>query len=57
MTGMSQLARLVCFGMIVHRINIQTRFGDTDALGHVILQFRVYAELARLEFLSRIGDP
>jgi acyl-CoA thioester hydrolase len=32
------------------------RFGDTDALGHVNnASFAAYAELARLEFLVRIG--
>ena len=42
--------------MIAHRIDIQTRFGDTDALGHVNnASFASYAELGRLEFLARIG--
>jgi len=40
----------------VHRTDIQVRFGDTDALGHVNnASFASYAELARLEFLKRFG--
>lgn len=32
------------------------RFGDTDALGHVNnARFAAYAEVARLEFLRRLG--
>ena len=35
----------------VHRTDIQVRFGDTDALGHVNnASFAAYAELARLDF-------
>jgi len=40
----------------VHRTDIQVRFGDTDALGHVNnASFSAYAELARLDFLGRFG--
>ena len=40
----------------VHRTEIQTRFGDTDALGHVNnASFAAYAEVARLEFLTKLG--
>jgi acyl-CoA thioester hydrolase len=40
----------------VHRTDIQVRFGDTDALGHVNnASFAAYAELARLDFLNRFG--
>jgi acyl-CoA thioester hydrolase len=39
-----------------HRTSIQVRFGDTDALGHVNnASFAAYAELARLDFLGRLG--
>lgn len=41
----------------VHRTDIQLRFGDTDALGHVNnASFAVYAETARLEFLRTLGE-
>jgi acyl-CoA thioester hydrolase len=40
----------------VHRTDIQVRFGDTDALGHVNnASFASFAELARLDFLTRFG--
>ncbi len=40
----------------VHRTDIQVRFGDTDALGHVNnASFAAYAELARLDFLELFG--
>jgi len=40
----------------VHRIQIQMRFGDTDALGHVNnASFASYAEVARLDFLRLFG--
>jgi acyl-CoA thioester hydrolase len=40
----------------VHRTEVQVRFGDTDALGHVNnASFAAYAELARLDFLNRFG--
>ncbi len=39
-----------------HRVDIQTRFGDTDALGHVNnAAFASYAELGRLDFLATLG--
>lgn len=41
-----------------HRTDIQLRFGDTDALGHVNnAAYAQYAELARLDFLRRLGRP
>lgn len=41
----------------VHRTDIQMRFADTDALGHVNnVSFAVYAETARLEFLRVLGE-
>ena len=40
-----------------HRVDVQTRFGDTDALGHVNnAAFASYAELGRLEFLATLGN-
>lgn len=42
--------------MTTHRTDIQMRFGDTDALGHINnARFASYAEVARLEFLSALG--
>ncbi len=39
-----------------HRTQIQMRFSDTDALGHVNnASYAVYAELARLEFMQHVG--
>jgi chromate reductase, NAD(P)H dehydrogenase (quinone) len=39
-----------------HRTDIQVRFGDTDALGHVNnASYAAYAEVARLHFLAVIG--
>ncbi|HVX40004.1 MAG TPA: thioesterase family protein [Gemmatimonadaceae bacterium] len=39
-----------------HRLEIQVRFGDTDALGHVNnAAYASYAELGRLEFLKMLG--
>jgi|ERR1043166_1375390 acyl-CoA thioester hydrolase len=39
--------------MLRHRTDIQVRFGDTDALGHVNnASFASYAELGRLDFLQ-----
>jgi acyl-CoA thioester hydrolase len=39
-----------------HRIEIQVRFGDTDALGHVNnASFASYTEVARLDFLTVLG--
>ncbi len=47
---------IVSFAMPAHRTDVQTRFGDTDALGHVNnASFAAYAELARLDFLTRLG--
>ena len=41
---------------LVHRTNVQIRFGDTDALGHVNnASFASFVELARLDFLNRFG--
>jgi acyl-CoA thioester hydrolase len=41
----------------VHRTDIQVRFADSDALGHINnATFATYAELARLEFLSKLGE-
>ena len=38
--------------MHAHRTDIQMRFGDTDALGHVNnASYASYAEVARLEAL------
>jgi acyl-CoA thioester hydrolase len=38
-----------------HRTDIQTRFGDTDALGHVNnASFASYAEVARLDFVHHL---
>lgn len=40
----------------VHRTTVQTRFSDTDALGHINnAVFATYAEIARLDFLSALG--
>jgi acyl-CoA thioester hydrolase len=40
----------------IHRIQIQVRFGDTDALGHVNnASFAAYTEVARLDFLRLFG--
>jgi acyl-CoA thioester hydrolase len=39
-----------------HRIDIQVRFGDTDALGHVNnASFAAYVETSRLDFLQCLG--
>ena len=41
----------------VHRLEIQVRFGDTDALGHVNnASFASYTELARLDLLTCLGE-
>jgi acyl-CoA thioester hydrolase len=40
-----------------HRTDIQVRFADSDALGHINnASFATYAEMARLEFLSTLGE-
>lgn len=42
----------------IHRIDVQLRFSDTDALGHVNnASFATYAEVGRLEFLGGLGGP
>lgn len=39
-----------------HRIDLQVRFGDTDALGHVNnASFAAYAEVGRLAFVRSLG--
>lgn len=39
-----------------HRTDVQIRFGDTDALGHINnAAYAQYAELARLDFLHHLG--
>jgi len=39
-----------------HRTDIQVRFGDSDALGHINnASFATYAEVARLAFFSDLG--
>ncbi len=39
-----------------HRTDVQLRFADTDALGHVNnASFATFAEIARLDFLHRLG--
>ena len=40
----------------VHRAEVQMRFADTDALGHINNgSFVIYAETGRLEFLKVLG--
>lgn len=40
------------------RTDIQVRFADTDALGHINnASYATYAEMARLDFLLAIGEP
>lgn len=42
--------------MKTHKTDIQLRFNDTDALGHVNnSSFAHYAEIGRIEFLEAIG--
>jgi acyl-CoA thioester hydrolase len=42
----------------VYRTDIQVRFADTDALGHINnASYATYAEMARLDFLQTIGEP
>ena len=42
---------------MVHRTDLQMRFSDTDALGHVNnVSFAAYAEAGRVEFLRRLGE-
>lgn len=42
----------------VTSLELQVRFGDTDALGHVNnAAYASYAELGRIDFLQKIGMP
>lgn len=42
----------------VHRAEMQLRFADLDALGHVNnVSFAIYAETARVELLAALGQP
>lgn len=41
---------------MVHRTELQMRFSDTDALGHVNnVAYTAYAETGRVDFLRRLG--
>jgi len=41
----------------IHRTDIQVRFADSDALGHINnASYATYAEMARLAFLSTLGE-
>jgi acyl-CoA thioester hydrolase len=41
-----------------HRIDIQVRFADTDAVGHINnATYATWTELARLRFLEESGNP
>src|ERR1700759_414874 len=41
----------------IHRTDVQVRFADSDALGHINnASFATYAEMARLQFLSTLGE-
>jgi YbgC/YbaW family acyl-CoA thioester hydrolase len=41
---------------MVHRTELQMRFSDTDAMGHVNnISFASYAETGRIDFLKRLG--
>ena len=41
----------------VHRLEIQVRFGDTDAMGHLNnTSFAFYAESGRLAFVGTMGE-
>ena len=43
---------------MIHRIDIQVRFADTDAMGHLNnASYALYAETARLEFMRSVGAP
>jgi acyl-CoA thioester hydrolase len=43
--------------VLTHHVDIQMRFSDTDALGHVNNgSFVIYAEKGRLEFLRVLGS-
>lgn len=42
---------------MVHRTDLQMRFSDTDALGHVNnISYAAYAETGRVDFLKRLGN-
>ena len=42
---------------MVHHTELQMRFSDTDALGHVNnIAFASYAETGRVDFLKRLGS-
>ena len=44
--------------MSPHRIEIQVRFADTDAVGHINnASYATWSELARLRFLQESGNP
>ena len=41
---------------MMHRTDIQVRFNDTDALGHLNnTSYALYAELSRIQFLHDLG--
>jgi acyl-CoA thioester hydrolase len=41
-----------------HRIEVQVRFADTDAVGHINnASYATWSELARLRFLEESGNP
>ena len=43
---------------VVTSIDLQVRFGDTDALGHVNnAVYASYAELGRIDYIARVGLP
>lgn len=47
----------VSFGMPAQSVDIQVRFADTDALGHVNhASFATWAEVARLQFFAELGE-
>ena len=44
--------------MPAHRTEIQVRFNDTDALGHINnSSYALYAEIGRLELIKQIKAP
>jgi acyl-CoA thioester hydrolase len=47
----------VSFGMPAQSVDIQVRFADTDALGHVNnASFATWAEVARLRVFAELGE-
>ncbi|MFA5551859.1 MAG: thioesterase family protein [Trueperaceae bacterium] len=43
---------------VVTSLDLQVRFGDTDALGHVNnAVYASYAELGRIDYIARVGLP